>query len=206
MFPAFKKNTTNRKSINHNFTDDELVAKYFSDSNLKIIGELYKRYTHLVFGVCLNYLKNEEKSKDAVMEIFESLIEKLKVHKVTNFKSWLYTVSKNHCLMLLRSDSSHTKLKDRIFHNFMSENMELQNQMHPLIENEKELLIEQLDMALNKLNKEQGNCIKLMYLENKSYREIADITGYSMKEVKSHIQNGKRNLKNYLISLNDKKE
>ena len=78
--------------------------------------------------------------------------------------------------------------------------------MHPLIENEKELLIEQLDMALNKLNKEQGNCIKLMYLENKSYREIADITGYSMKEVKSYIQNGKRNLKNYLISLNDQKE
>ena len=140
------------------------------------------------------------------MEIFESLIEKLKIHKVTNFKSWLYTVTKNHCLMLLRTDSSYTKLKDRVFHNFMSENMELRNQMHPLIENEKELLIEQLDMALNKLNKEQGNCIKLMYLENKSYREIADITGYSMKEVKSYIQNGKRNLKNYLININDRKE
>lgn len=206
MFPAFKKNTNNRTGINHNFTDDELVAEYFSDGNLKIIGELYKRYTHLVFGVCLKYLKNEEKSKDAVMEIFESLIEKLKIHKVTNFKSWLYTVSKNYCLMLLRSDSSYTKLKDRIFHNFISENMELPNQMHLLIEEEKEQLIEQLDKALNKLNKEQENCIKLMYMENKSYREIADITGYSMKEVKSYIQNGKRNLKNYLISLNDQKE
>ncbi len=205
MFPAFRKNTANRLSLNHNFTDDELVAEYFSDGNLGIIGELYKRYTHLVFGVCLKYLKNEEKSKDAVMEIFESLIEKLKSHKVTNFKSWLYTVSKNHCLMIIRSDSSYTKLKDRIFHNFMLENMELQDQMHPLIENEKELLIEQLDEALNKLNIEQGNCIKLMYLENKSYREIADITGYSMNEVKSYIQNGKRNLKKYLISLNDKK-
>ncbi|UCH14514.1 MAG: sigma-70 family RNA polymerase sigma factor [Bacteroidales bacterium] len=206
MFPAFKKNTNSRTVINHNFTDDELVAEYFSEGNLGIIGELYKRYTHLVLGVCLKYLKNEEKSKDAVMEIFESLIDKLKVHKVTNFKSWLYTVSKNHCLMLLRSDSSYTKLKDRIFHNSILENMELQDQMHPLIENEKELLIEQLDKALNELNIEQGNCIKLMYLENKSYREIADITGYSMKEVKSYIQNGKRNLKNYLISLNDKKE
>jgi RNA polymerase sigma factor (sigma-70 family) len=88
----------------------------------------------------------------------------------------------------------------------MSENMELQVQMHPLIENEKESLIEHMNKALDQLKEEQGNCIRLMYLENKTYREIADITGYSMKEVKSHIQNGKRNLKNYLINLNDKKE
>jgi RNA polymerase sigma factor (sigma-70 family) len=208
LFPVNKKNIHNRfrLSIDYILTDEELVAEYFSSGNLKIIGELYKKYTHLVFGVCLKYLKNEEKSKDAVMEIFESLIEKLKIHKVTNFKSWLYTVTKNHCLMLIRSDSSYHKLKDRIFHNFMSENMELRDQMHPLFEDEQEFLIEHLGKALNKLKKEQGNCIRLMYLENKSYREIADITGYSMKEVKSYIQNGKRNLKNYMINLNDKKE
>jgi len=208
LFPGNKKNIHNRYrlSVDYNLADDKLVAEYFSNGRLKIIGELYKKYTHLVFGVCLKYLKNEEKSKDAVMEIFESLIEKLRIHEVSNFKSWLYTVTKNHCLMLLRSDSSYNKLKDRIFHNFMSENMELQSQMHPLFEDEQEHLIEHLDKALNKLKKEQENCIRLMYLENKSYREIADITGYSMKEVKSHIQNGKRNLKNYMINLNDKKK
>lgn len=208
MFPGSKKNIHNkfRLSVDYNLTDDELVTEYFLNGKLEIIGELYKKYTHLVFGVCLKYLKNEEKSKDAVMEIFESLMEKLKIHNVSNFKSWLYTVTKNHCLMLLRSDSSYNKLKNRIFHNFMSENMELQSQMHPLFEDEQKHLIENLDKALNKLKKEQENCIRLMYLENKSYKEIADITGYSMKEVKSHIQNGKRNLKNYMISLNDKKK
>lgn len=207
MFPRGKnKHNRYRLITGYNLTDDELVAAYFSTGNLKIIGELYKKYTHLVFGVCMKYLKNEEKSKDAVMEIFESLIEKLKIHKVSNFKSWLYTVTKNHCLMLLRSDSSYTKLKDRIFHKFMSENMELQVQVHPLIENEQEYLIEHMDKALNELKKEQGNCIRLMYLENKTYREIADITGYSLKNVKSYIQNGKRNLKNYFLKLNDKEE
>ncbi len=208
MFPGNKKNIHNgyKLNINYSLADDELVAEYYSNGRLKIIGELFKKYTHLVFGVCLKYLKNEDKSKDAVMEIFESLIEKLKKHKVTNFKSWLYAVTKNHCLMLLRSDSSYTKLKDRIFHKFISENMELQDQMHPLLEDDREYLIRHLDMAMNKLKKEQGNCIRLMYLENKSYREIADITGYSTKDVKSHIQNGKRNLKNYMINLNDKKK
>ena len=202
----FNRLTYKRIIINHLCADEELVAEYFSSGQLKIIGELFKRYTHLVFGVCLKYLKNEEKSKDAVMEIFESLIEKLKSHDVSNFKSWLYTVTKNHCLMLLRSDSAYTKFKERIFQISLSENVELHDQMHPLFKDDQNLLTANLNEALNKLKAEQGNCIKLMYLENKSYKEIAEITGYSVKEVKSHIQNGKRNLKNYLINSDDKKE
>jgi len=206
LFLRINRHTYKRLKINHNFTDEELVAEYFSEGQLKIIGELFKRYTHLVFGVCLKYLKNEEKSKDAVMEIFEGLIEKLKTHKVSNFKSWLYIVTKNHCLMLLRSESSYVKLKEKIFHNSISENMELHDQIHPLFKDEQDLVTKNLNEALDKLKTEQGHCIKLMYLENKSYKEISVITGYSVKEVKSHIQNGKRNLKNYLINLDDKKE
>jgi RNA polymerase sigma factor (sigma-70 family) len=206
LFLKINRHTYKRLKINHNFTDEELIAEYFSNGQIKIIGELFKRYTHLVFGVCLKYLKNEEKSKDAVMEIFESLIEKLKTHKVSNFKSWLYIVTKNHCLMLLRSDSSYAKLKERIFYNSLSENMEIDHHMHPLFKDDPCIITENLNEALDKLKAEQGNCIRLMYLENKSYKEIADITGYSLKEVKSHIQNGKRNLKNYLINPDDKKE
>jgi RNA polymerase sigma factor (sigma-70 family) len=188
----------------HNLADEELIAEYFSNGQLKIIGELFKRYTHLVFGACLKYLKDEEKSKDAVMEIFESLAEKLKTHRVTNFKSWLYMVTKNYCLMLLRSDSSYARLKERIFYNSLSEIMEINDQMHPLFGDDPDVMTANLNEALGKLKAEQGNCIRLMYLENKSYKEIAEITGYTLKEVKSHIQNGKRNLKNYLIKPDDK--
>ena len=204
MFPGNKKNINSRIDNYHNFADEELIAEYFSNHEHNIIGELFKRYTHLVFGVCLKYLQNEEKSKDAVMEIFESLIEKLKIHKVLSFKSWLYSVSKNHCLMLIRVNSSDTRLKEKIYQNLISENVELQDQMHLLFKDEQEPVAEKLDEAINQLKKEQMNCIKLMYLDDKSYKQIVDITGYSMKEVKSHIQNGKRNIKNYLTDLDDK--
>ena len=204
MFPGNKKNINIRIENYHNFADEELIAEYFSNHEHNIIGELFKRYTHLVFGVCLKYLQNEEKSKDAVMEIFESLIEKLKIHKVLSFKSWLYSVSKNHCLMLIRVNSSDTRLKEKIYQNLISENVELQDQMHLLFKDEQEPVAEKLDEAINQLKKEQMNCIKLMYLDDKSYKQIVDITGYSMKEVKSHIQNGKRNIKNYLTDLDDK--
>jgi len=138
------------------------------------------------------------------MEIFESLVEKLKAHRVANFKSWLYMVTKNHCLMLLRSYSSYARLKERIFYNSLSEIMEINDQMHPLFKDDPDVMTANLNKALGKLKAEQGNCIRLMYLENKSYKEIAEITGYTLKEVKSHIQNGKRNLKNYLIKPDDK--
>jgi len=204
LFPGNKKNINSRIDNYHNFADEELIAEYFSNHEPNIIGELFKRYTHLVFGVCLKYLQNEEKSKDAVMEIFESLIEKLKIHKVLSFKSWLYSVSKNHCLMLIRVNSSDTRLKEKIYQNLISENVELQDQMHLLFKDEQEPVAEKLDEAINQLKKEQMNCIKLMYLDDKSYKQIVDITGYSMKEVKSHLQNGKRNIKNYLTDLDDK--
>ena len=204
MFPGYKKNIRKSASAYQHFSDEKLAEIYRSGQKTVIIGELFKRYTHLVFGICLKYLKDEDKSKDAVMEIFESLMEKLKYHEVSNFKSWLYSVSKNHCLMLLRAETANIKMKERIYQSFIEESVELQDQMHQVFKDEQVPLTDKLEKAFKKLKKEQVNCIKLMYLENKSYKEITEITGYSIKQVKSYIQNGKRNLKNYLIDLNGK--
>jgi RNA polymerase sigma factor (sigma-70 family) len=204
LFPGYKRNIRKRTAGYHNYTDEKLVAEYFSNHDAGIIGELFKRYTHLVFGICLKYLKNEDMSKDAVMEIFENLIEKLKTHEVSNFKNWLYSVSKNHCLMLLRTETANIKMKERIYQSFIEESVELQDEMHLVFKDEQLHLTDKFEKAFRKLKKEQVNCIRLMYLENKSYKEITEITGYSIKKVKSYIQNGKRNLKNYLIDLNGK--
>lgn len=204
MIKFQNKKLTKRTENYHNFTDEKLITDYFIYHEQEIIGELFIRYTHLVFGVCLKYLQNEEKSKDAVMDIFESLIEKLKTYKVTNFKTWLYSVSRNHCLMLLRAEVANIKMKEKIFQSFLEESVELQDQMHLIFRDEKVHLTDKLEKAFKKLKKEQVNCIKLMYLENKSYKEITEITGYSIKKVKSYIQNGKRNLKNYLTDINGK--
>lgn len=204
LFPAYKRNTGKGSEDYHDYTDEKLVADYYICHETEIIGELFKRYTHLVFGICLKYLKDEDKGKDAVMEIFESIMEKLKTHEVSNFKSWLYSVSKNHCLMILRADAANIKMKERIYKSFLEESVELQDQMHQVFKDEQVHLTDKLEKAFKKLKKEQVNCIRLMYLENKTYKEITEITGYSIKQVKSYIQNGKRNLKNYLIDLNGK--
>jgi len=144
---------------------------------------------HLVFGVCINYLKDEELSKDAVMQIFEELILKLKVHEVQNFKSWLHVLTRNHCLMAIRKNAKHetVSLEDTFVENT--------DFVHLDMDDTKERKLSVMEKCMEKLPQEQRITVNLFYLQEKCYKEVADMTGYDMLKVKSYIQNGKRNLK-----------
>ena len=181
-----------RKDLSE-YTDIQLLRQYRDTGRNSYVGELYKRYTHLVFGVCMKYLKNEEDAKDAVMEIFEKLLADLRYHEVENFRSWLYSVSKNACLMRLRKRKGELE-KQKTEIPFMESGEE----MHLFSENKSEHELEALEKAVKELKEEQRVCIELFYFENKSYNDISEETGYSMNEVKSYLQNGKRNLKKLL--------
>jgi RNA polymerase sigma-70 factor (ECF subfamily) len=185
---------------NEEYSDNELIALYKKNKDKKYVGELFKRYSHMVYGVCLKYYKNEEQSKDAVLEIFENLMEDLLKHNVANFKSWLHSVSRNHCLMYLRKQQTINKKV-----NEYEEAMKIEAAHITPYEiedyEEKETLLTGLEKALKMLKEEQKICVELFFLHEKCYTEIADLTGYSLKQVKSYIQNGKRNLKNQLINF-----
>jgi len=173
-----------------NLSDAELISLYKKSGNQAIIGELYERYIHLVFGVCLKYLKHHENARDASVEIFEQLLTKLKSHEVSNFKSWLYSVAKNHCLMQLRKEKNHIELHDDV-----NEIVESSSELHPSSVNEKEEQLVRLEEAIKQLNDDQRRCVEFFYLQELSYQQITDKTGFTFGEVKSFIQNGKRNLK-----------
>ena len=175
---------------------NKLVRSYRTEGSLDVLGELYKPFMHLVYGLCLKYLKDPGQAQDAQMEIFEILIEKLKSYEVEHFKSWLYMVSKNHCLMKLRKEKSSQQRVEKFS---QDQNMESSYVMH--LQEERPLEIdstERLNLCIEKLKQEQRSCIQLFYLEKKSYQEVMELTSYDIKKVKSHIQNGKRNLKNCL--------
>lgn len=176
------------------YSDNELITEYKSTNNNVLVGILYKRYSHLVLGLCFKYLKDEDDAKDAVMQIFEKLLNDLLKHHIEYFKSWLYTFSKNHCLMIIRN--RQTKLKKAIDLQIHADSfMETEQLNHHTVATEKERQYTQLEDAILELNTDQKKCIELFYLQEKSYAEIIDITGFTMNEVKSFIQNGKRNLK-----------
>lgn len=175
-------------------TDLELVARYQRSGDKQLVGVLYKRYTGFVFAVCLKYLRSRTESEDAVMQIFEKLFGDLKSHSVQNFKSWLYTVAKNHCLHIIRDNKREQVVVDA-GKNYHPQLVEMSQNMYHDNEDLLEQRLGKLEHMLPKLSEEQRICIELFYLKQKSYSEVVRITGYTLGQVKSHIQNGKRNLR-----------
>jgi RNA polymerase sigma factor (sigma-70 family) len=171
-------------------TDQELIAAYKSSSNQQYISSLYQRYMDLVFGICLKYFKDPEKSKDAVMDIYMELAAKLKLHEVENFKGWLHVLARNHCLMQLRSPKN---LKTAEFNTEIMQSGEIMHLENEVLEKEENF--KKLEQCIEQLPDEQLQSIRLFFLEKKCYNEIAELTGFEWNKVRSYIQNGKRNLK-----------
>lgn len=178
--------TVHKDQYQH-ITDSELLEKFNHTQDSHWLGIVLERYTFLLLGVCMKYLKNEEASKDAVQQIFLKAITELGKYKVVYLKSWLYTVARNHCLMILRDK--------KVFVSYEEKPSFLFNVTDLVEINEKETTLNLLENSLKELNDEQKACVTLFYLQKKSYQEIADNTGYTIMQVKSFIQNGKRNLK-----------
>lgn len=181
-----KKNDTLNNQW-HTAADEQLLSHYRRSGDREVVGELFNRYRHLVYGACLKYLKNQDEARDAVSSIFEKLLRDLLAHEVLQFRYWLFTVCRNHCLMAIRSRntrSAHTK-------GFALEQQETPEEF---VLNREEAL-SRLEQHIAQLNEHQRLCVRLFYLEEKSYREIVLQTELSLYEVKSHIQNGRRNLK-----------
>ena len=169
--------------------EEQWVSDYKKSGDIAVLGNLYQQYMPLVYGVCLKYFKDEEQSKDAVMEIFEELIQKLKVYEVANFKSWLYVLSRNYCLMQLRKNKKYDVI------NIDDSFMELTPLTHHNDNEQKEWYLNAMEKCLETLTEEQKTSVSLFYLQQQCYTEVAENTGYDLKKVKSYIQNGKRNLK-----------
>jgi len=174
---------------NH-ISDQELLEQFYANHDNQWLGLLLQRYTLLLLGVCMKYLKNEEEAKDCVQQIFLKTITELHKYRVEYFKSWLYMVAKNHCLMKLRDRQGKypAEIKEQML---ISSDEEGNKNVHI----EKDRQLELMNDCLEELNKEQKQCVTLFYLEKRSYQEIAQDTGFTLMQVKSHIQNGKRNLK-----------
>jgi len=190
--------STNSNKKLKNLLDEDLIEMFRHSHDNKYIGHLYLRYSHLVLGLCIKYYKNEAQAKDALMTIFELIIKELKKHNVENFKSWLYSVSKNYCLQDLRKNKTKLK-KSAAFELFFKESMEIDDEKHLIEREEKEKLLLKMEQTITLLKYEQKKCLTLFYLKSKTYAEISEETKYTLNEVKSYIQNGKRNLKNMML-------
>ena len=188
-----------KSQVLSNLTDEQLIAEYQATSKSEYVGELYNRYVHLVYGICYKYTKNKEESKDISMNVFEKILSHLPSTEIQMFKKWLYITTKNQCLTYLRdrnnkvdqtADWEELEKKSKFFvenEDFLSHNNEHAEE-------------EKIHAALMELKPDLRTCMDLFFYKDKSYKEIAEKTGYTIKQIKSFLQNGKRKLKMILES------
>lgn len=176
--------------MDNNLTDEQLLAAIHRSKDNRLIGVLLQRYTLLLLGVCMKYLKNQEEAEDCVQQIFMKAITYLPNNTIVNFKSWIYTVAKNQCFMILRGKKSAPKTIE--FPDFLEDDLANQN------DNDKELLLQSMENAIEELPYGQKECIEMFYLKKMSYHDIVQQSTFTLLQVKSNIQNGKRNLKLWL--------
>lgn len=185
-------------------TDAELLTLFKKTTQNQYLGELLERYSLLVFGVCIKYLKDQTSAQDATQQVFEKVIKEVVKYEIPYFKSWLYSVAKNQCLMQLRNSSTKIQYTAQEI-----DDLELTSEDDSGLKLREYLLQDKLEIlheSLQNLNKDQSICIDLFYLQKLSYREIENKTGLTFQQIKSNIQNGKRNLRMMLETKMHKNE
>ncbi|MDZ7896722.1 MAG: sigma-70 family RNA polymerase sigma factor [Arcicella sp.] len=177
-------------------SEADLLLEYRQSGDLSVLGKLYEPHMEMVFAIAMKYFKDEDEAKDTVMALFEELINKLRTHEVENFKAWLGMVARNYCLMALRK-------KNLVFadgeilnnENFDDNFMELSTTEHLTDDWDLEQNLTNLERCLETLNQEQKQSVELFFMQEKTYQEVSQLTGFEVNKVKSYLQNGKRNLK-----------
>lgn len=179
-------------------SDEELLQHYKKSGNKEVFADLFKKHVSVVYGTCLFYLQDKAEAQDATMQLFEKLMLDLNNREIGNFKGWLSFVVRNHCISLIRKNKSQTKnIKSWYEFEYADTTYEEEEKINAVSD---EAMIEHMRACLPKLKENQRVCVELFYLNNKSYQDIANETGFTLNEIKSYIQNGKRNLKLLLES------
>lgn len=168
--------------------DATLIERFRSDGDTTWLGIALERYTLILFGVCMKYLKEEEQAKDAVQQVFLKALSEIPKYEIDNLGGWLYQVARNHCLSWLRSKKDYAS-EEPLKYIPQPEEVPLSLLL------EKERNIDKMREALMEIKEDQRICVASFYLDKKSYAQISEETGLDIKQVKSNIQNGKRNLR-----------
>lgn len=174
-------------------TDEELALNYFNTGDKELVGLLFEKHVKTVFGVCLFYFRDKDVAKDAVMQIFEKLITELKKTEVKNFKGWLSFVVRNYCISEIRKNKNKYRLPESYLEFELNETTV--GEEEKVLGVSDEVMMDHMQTCLSELKDNQKVCVELFYLKGQSYQQICDKTNFSLNEVKSFIQNGKRNLK-----------
>lgn len=169
--------------------DEFWIRAYFQSGDSEYWGRIFEKYKKRIFLRCLTLLQDNEDASDLTSETFIKAHENIQKYDMKRpFFPWLQQIATNLCIDLLRRKTiiQFTQTDEKIeFHSAEDVTKKVENRE----------LGDTILKALKSLKNHQKRCFCLFYIHRKSYKEIAELTGYSYNDVRSYIQNGKRKFK-----------
>ncbi len=165
--------------------------------NILAYDHIYNRYCHKLYLFALRILKDESDAEDIVQEVFIKLWEQrnhLDDHKQLN--SFLFTITYNICINLLRKRISSTKYLEHLRLSSSSHNFEDQD-----IEAEINELKQQIEKLIGSLPERQKEVFLAHRQEGLTYSEIADKLGISENTVENHMSRALKFLRMRLTAI-----
>lgn len=141
-----------------------------------------------VFRFILKNIRDEEKARDVVQDVFAKMWEKIKDIAPGKSKSYLFTAAYHTMIDYIRKDKRITEYQ-------------VSGQYETSVSTQYSDLKEILDEAVDKLPDIQKSVILLRDYEGYSYKEIGEITDLNESQVKVYIYRARLFLKNYLVSI-----
>ena len=155
------------------------------------MSDFFVLYREDVLGLCYYYTRDVELSKDLTMDTFETYLKRGKKGPVINdIKSYLLGIARNLCMAHFKKSKRTQSIEESVL-----QFMEYEDENAP----NGEEVIDRLMMSMCKLTTDQRRCVELFFIKGCSYNQISKKLNFSYNEVKSFIQNGKRNLKKLMI-------
>ena len=194
-----------RRRLQHH-ADDELVKRFQQSGDDVYFDELFERYHPLVFGLCLNLTAHREDSKDLTLRVFQKTYDVLPNTTIERFDHWLLTMTRHECFDFIRQQAKERTHLLRWQEIQRKEDGFMLNEAFRRLWYTEEIAQDKLlENGLADLTPPQQKCLNLFLYEYQSYQEIAHATGFSIREVKSHLQNGRLKLKRWIQQQQDSK-
>ncbi len=170
-------------------TDFELLDRFRRHGDRAAFERIVARHRPWLHRVCARLLRSDEAARDATQDVFARVLNRLDTFRGDNFPGWLKAIAVNCCLNTIDRDKRWAPLEAAGEAPAADLGPELQ-----LLRLEEGVRARHL---IARLPERQKIVFCLKYIDDCSYQEIERLTGFSNKEVKSFLQNARRNFENW---------
>jgi len=167
----------------------DLVRRVRDEGDRAAFDRLVERHQRWLHAVCSRMLRSDDAGRDAAQEVFARALERLSTLRGENFPGWLKVIAVNHCLNTIDRNKRLVPIEHADTAPAPGPSPDAR-----LLHAERVALARRL---VARLPDKQKVVFCMKYIDGFSYDEIERLTGFSGNEVKSFLQNARRNVENW---------